>query len=77
MLNTHTQISYVTYGTEKEVTQVLEEATVSWNRKLNPSKLRGAAWRDQTKMEVAKQHETHTSHTNGDADGTPRKDRDP
>ncbi len=50
-MNTLTQIPYVTYGTEPEVTKLLQEATAAWERKMGPKKF-GYAWRDQIKFQA-------------------------
>jgi hypothetical protein len=49
--NTFTEISHVTYGTKEEVTEVLQQATAAWQRRLGPQK-RGNKWRENMKGEA-------------------------
>ena len=53
-MNTQTQVGYVTYGTEGEVTQNLLASTEAWKRRSEPKKM-GSAWRDQIKFEATKE----------------------
>lgn len=47
VLNTSTQIPYVTYGTEEEVVEILQAATAAWERRTGSKK---TTWRDQMKL---------------------------
>ena len=49
VLNTKTRVSHVTYGTEEEVSQVLQETTAAWEWKPDLKKRRNPAWVDRPK----------------------------
>ena len=49
VLNTRTGVSYVTYGTEEEVVQVLKDASVAWERRLKSPK---TGWREKMQGEA-------------------------